>query len=434
MDEHEDIRPLEPTGKLPPQFWMRTPEVRAVMSALMSGGEEARFVGGCVRDSILKHPVKDIDIATPEPPERVIELLEAAGIRAIPTGIEHGTVTAVIGDAHYEITTLRQDVESHGRRATVAFSRDWTEDAARRDFTINALSCTLDGDIYDPFGGLDDLARRRIRFVGRAAERIDEDVLRLLRFFRFYAELGRPPPDPDALAACRSRAPKLPSLSGERVCGEILRLMVAPDPAGVITLMQSQRVLEHILPEARDVGRLRMVAWLDSAAIKFDSVTVDPLRRLAAVLDTDADGAAAVADRLRLSNDQRHRLTTMAVPPVRMSHALAGDELRRALYRYGAEDLRDMALLAWARELAVRAHLPRDETEDWMAIIAACEAWRPIEFPLKGRDAIALGAEPGPRMGELLKAVESWWLAGGLHADRDACLEQLKKRMQEGGT
>ncbi|MCW8952995.1 MAG: CCA tRNA nucleotidyltransferase [Rhodospirillales bacterium] len=423
---------LEPTGKLSPQAWMNTPEAKAVMAALMAGGEEARFVGGCVRDSILKRPVRDIDIATPEPPERVIALLDAAGIKAIPTGIAHGTVTAVIGEAHYEITTLRRDVETHGRHATVAFSRDWTEDAARRDFTINALSCNLDGDVYDPFGGLEDLGYGRIRFVGRAAERIDEDVLRLLRYFRFYAELGQPPADSDALAACRSRAHKLPTLSGERVRGELFRLLSAPDPAGMVTLMRSQHVIEHILPEAAtDVGRLRIMQWLDSNAIRFDSVVIDPLRRLAALLDTDADGAAVVADRLRLSNHQRHRLIVMASPPLSVTADLSGNALRAALFRHGPEDLRDMALLAWADKLAEQSRLPAAETEAWKALIAGIEGWDPVHFPLRGRDAESLGIEPGLRMGALLRAVEDWWVDGGCNADHTECLIELKARVGE---
>lgn len=195
----------EPVGKIPPQPWMDAPETREVLEALSAGGVKVRFIGGCVRD-LFKRPVRDIDIASPEPPEQIMAKLRNAGIKVIPTGIDHGTVTAVVDKASFEITTLRVDVETDGRRAKVAFTDDWVADAARRDFTFNALSCTPVGDVYDYFGGLEDLGRGCVRFVGRASERIAEDVLRLLRFFRFYAHYGRPPPDQEALAACRERA------------------------------------------------------------------------------------------------------------------------------------------------------------------------------------------------------------------------------------
>ncbi|MBF0249917.1 MAG: CCA tRNA nucleotidyltransferase, partial [Alphaproteobacteria bacterium] len=291
---------VEPTGQIALQPWMTAPETRAVMAAFHAAGAQARFIGGCVRDAVLKRPAQDIDIATPEPPERVMKILDAADIHVIPTGIQHGTVTAVVDHHHFEITTLRVDVENFGRHARVAFTDDWTQDAARRDFTINAMSCDEDGNVYDPYKGLDDLGAGRVRFVGRAEQRIDEDVLRLLRFFRFQAQYGRPPVDIDALAACRKLAPRLPELSGERVRGELFRILMAPNPADTVTLMRAERVLEHILPEAGDVGRLRFLAWLTERAVKFDAVGPDPVRRLAALLrpGLDADAVAGVAERL----------------------------------------------------------------------------------------------------------------------------------------
>src|SRR5215510_13136350 len=229
---------MQSSDRLDPQPWMIAAETVAVMAALSSAGGEARFVGGCVRDALLGRPVTDVDIATHEPPERVMNLLSRAGIKAVPTGIKHGTVTAVIGRKHFEITTLRRDVETYGRHARVEYTNDWAADAARRDFTMNALFCSLDGTIYDPFGGLADLREHRVRFVGDAEARIREDVLRLLRFFRFYAHYGAPPPDAAALAACRALAPLLPTLSGERVCGETLKLLLAPEPASVFATMR----------------------------------------------------------------------------------------------------------------------------------------------------------------------------------------------------
>lgn len=423
---YDKSKPIAPTGKLSPQAWMEAPETRAVIAALTAQGAEARFVGGCVRDAVAHRPVTDIDIATKEPPEKVIKLLEAAGIRAIPTGIEHGTVTAVIGDRHFEITTLRIDVATDGRRAKVAFTDDWVADAARRDFTINTLSCTPAGDIFDPFDGLPDLAHGRVRFVGNAAERIKEDGLRLLRFFRFYATYGRPPPDVNALAACRALAPMLDNLSGERVRDELLRILMAPDPAEVVNLMRGERVLERILPEADDSGRLRALAWLETKAVRIDAVAPEPIRRLAALVKTDRAGAEAVAQRLRLSNQESERLATLAAPPVAVTPDLDARARRRALHRLGADTVRDLALLAWASEVAIAPHGPKGRNGAWIELLDEADAWRPLTFPLKGRDALALGLAEGPRVGALLAEVEAWWEDGDFRAGREECLAKLK--------
>lgn len=418
--------PPEPIGKIALQPWMTAPETRAVVEALTVDGTEVRFVGGCVRDSVARRAVGDVDIATPHPPEAVMTVLGNAGILVVPTGIDHGTVTAVVGERRFEITSLRIDVETDGRRARVSFTDDWVADAARRDFTFNALSCTLDGDIYDPFGGLDDLAYGRVRFVGNARARIEEDVLRLLRYFRFYGHYGRPPPDPDALAACRALAHRLPELSGERVQGEIFRILSSPNPANVIVLMRGERVLENILPEAGDVGRLRLLNWLETRAIRMESVFTDPLRRLAGLLTTSADGARNVAQRLRLSRVQMERLVTIAGAEAAIAPGIGDTELRRALQRRGGGIVRDLALLNWAGELALEPHQPSKRNGAWQALLESAARWQPLEFPLKGRDVLALGVDPGKRVGHLLVAVEAWWEDGDYRADREACLARLK--------
>ncbi|MBF0394593.1 MAG: CCA tRNA nucleotidyltransferase, partial [Alphaproteobacteria bacterium] len=369
---------MDPVGQLSPQEWMDAPETRAVIAALRAEGAEVRFVGGCVRDAVLKRPIRDVDIATHDPPERVMLLLEQAGIRAVPTGIEHGTVTAVVGHAHFEVTTLREDVETFGRHARVEFTDDWAADAARRDFTINALFADPEGRIYDPFNGLQDLGAGRVRFVGDPTKRIEEDVLRLLRFFRFFAWYGRPPPDPYSLAACRHMAPLLPRLSGERVCGEILKLLLAPDPASVMVLMHGERVLPHVLPDAVDFGRLRVLCWLETRGLKRPEVAPDAIRRLAAVLRVDGPGALVVADRLRLSNHQTKRLARLCAPPLIPDPAMTPTEARRALRRLGAEDFRDLALLAWAGHKAVEALPAPAETAAWTALLDQAAAWVPV--------------------------------------------------------
>lgn len=424
---------MEPTGKISPQPWMTAPETGAVIRALTAGGGEVRFVGGCVRDSIAGRPVGDIDIATPEPPVRVMELLEAAGIKAIPTGIGHGTVTAIAESRKFEITTLRRDLDTDGRHARVDFIDDWVVDARRRDFTINTLSSTPDGDVYDPLGGLDDLGQGRVRFVGVPKERIEEDLLRLLRFFRFQAAYGRPPPDSEALAACRIMAPRLCELSGERVRDEMFRILLAPNPADSAVLMRGIGAFDAILPEAGDVGRLRMLTWLEGSALKMETVAPDALRRLAALLDPGCGGAGAeaVARRLRLSNREADRLATAAAP-VQVSPDGDAPGLRRTLRRLGAETVRDLSLLAWAGELAVTPRLPAARTGAWRHILETADAWRPLAFPLRGRDVTALGVAPGPAVGRLLAAVEAWWEEGDYGPGREACLEKLKSLIGDG--
>ena len=411
---------MQSTDRLDPQPWMIAAETVAVMAALSSAGGEARFVGGCVRDALLGRPVSDIDIATHEPPERVMNLLARGGIKAIPTGIKHGTVTAVVGTRHFEITTLRRDVETYGRHAKVEYTNDWQADAARRDFTINTLFCAADGTVYDPFGGLADLRARRVRFVGDAEARIREDVLRLLRFFRFYAYYGAAPPDPAALAACRALAPLLPTLSGERVCGETLKLLLAPDPAAVFETMRDNDVLRHFLPEAKRIDRLRALVGVERLAPPGFMIRADAIRRLAALLDGGEAAAADVAGRLRFSNSERERLGGLAAGPL-PSPAMDAAARHRLIYRLGPGRFRDRTLIAWAEAG------PHAAAEAWISLLRTGIEWAPPRFPLKGRDAVRLGVPPGPAVGRLMAALEDWWIAGDFKADRAACLEKLKE-------
>jgi poly(A) polymerase len=368
-----------------------------------------------VRDALLRRAVKDIDIATPDRPEEVIRLLERAGIKVVPTGIDHGTVTAVIGHDHFEVTSLRRDVETFGRHARVAFVDDWQADAARRDLTINAIFCAPDGVLFDPFGGRGDLAAGRIRFVGDAALRISEDYLRLLRFFRFFAHLGKPPPDAEALAACAQLAPNLRTLSGERLCGETLKLLAAPDPLPALALMIEHGVLPWLLPEARGLDRLQRLIALEDRRGERDSI-----RRLAALV---AEHPLVVAERLRLSNAQRGRLAALCEPPLVVDVALDPQARRRALHRYGRDLVRDLALLAWAAGEAP----PADAA--WRALLAEIDAWQDVAFPIAGRDVVALGVARGKAVGSLLAAVEAWWQDGDYSADRAACLRELERRV-----
>jgi poly(A) polymerase len=413
--------------RLDPQPWMTAPETAAVLRALATGGREARFVGGCVRDALLGRPIGDIDLATPDPPERVMELLAAADITVVPTGLKHGTITAVVDKRHVEITTLRRDVETYGRHAKVEYTDDWEADASRRDFTMNALFCAPDGALYDAFGGIEDLLARRVRFVGEPEARIREDVLRLLRYFRFYAHYGAPPPDADALAACRALAHLLPTLSGERVCQETLKLLRAPDPAAVFALMREQGILPHLLPEATRIDRLGALATVESAAPRDLAVRPDAVRRLGALLDDAAATASAVASRLRFSNADRDRLVAiMADGGEAIDLALDPAARRRAIYRLGTDAFIDRALVAWAGRRANDSSPPRPD-DPWFTLIRFARDWPVPKFPLQGRDALHAGVPPGPAVGDLMERLEAWWIAGDFTADRKACVKKLKE-------
>lgn len=415
---------MEAVRRIAPQSWMGEPETAAVVAALTTGGATVRFVGGCVRDSLLGRAVTELDeldIATPDPPEVVMALLEAGGVRAIPTGLEHGTVTALTGGRRFEITTLRRDVETFGRRARVAFTADWEGDAARRDFTMNALYLSPAGELFDPVGGLADLEAGRVRFVGAPAARIDEDLLRILRLFRFHAHYGRLPLERAALAACRARAGDLKVLSAERVRDELLRLLAAPAPGEALALMAATGVLGAVLPEARALDRLARLVALEAAG----EAEPEPERRLAAMLAVDRAGAEAVARRLKLSNAQTERLVLLAAPP--LAPPMDERAARRARYEIGPEPFRDLALLAWAGE--------GDGAEDerWRALLAAGAGWRRPEFPLRGADLLELGVAAGPEVGRLLGVLEAWWIEGDFTADRDQALARLRAAVAASG-
>ncbi len=395
--------------------WLGEPAVQRLLAALAAAGIEARFVGGCVRDALLgETETGDFDLATPARPEAVMAALGTAKVRALPTGIAHGTVTAVVTSPgpprSFEITTLRRDVETDGRHAVVAFGADWGEDAARRDFTINAIYLAPDGTIDDPVGGQADLAARRVRFVGDPATRIAEDVLRILRYYRFEARFGGGEGDAAARSACRAAAGKLPTLSAERVSRELLRLIGGPDPVRVLKMMQEDGVLAAILPEATRLDRLDALLPLAAAD--------DGILRLAALIEVDRSGANAVAERLRLPAAEKKRLAGLT-SPWPLDPAADAKAQRLALYRYGQERYGDLALL-----LAADCKLKPSALRK---LFDLAETWEIPIFPLGGDDVTALGIAPGPRVGGLLGAVRRWWEDGDFAADRAACLARLRE-------
>jgi poly(A) polymerase len=388
---------------------MEAAATRLVLRALEAGGQKARFVGGCVRDALLGRAIGDIDIATPEPPERVVALLRKRRIKVIPTGLAHGTVTAVARGRPFEITTLRRDVETFGRHARVAYDADWAEDAQRRDFTMNALFLDGEGAVFDAVGGLEDLRAGRVRFVGDAETRIREDVLRLLRFYRFHAHYGRVEADPAARAACRRLAALLLTLSAERLAAETIKLLKAPDPMPTLRLMAEDGVLAAALPEFTRLELLRRLVPIEAAP--------DPVRRLAALLPPDAAAAEAFAARLRLSNKIRDRLVALAAPAEAVDLDADMRARRRALYRVGPELYRDVALLA-----AAAAGRERPD-----ALLRLAEEWPVPVFPLRGQDLLAAGIPAGKEVGRLLDALRAWWEANDFAPDRAACLAQLAR-------
>ncbi len=430
---------MEALGQLSPQDWLQHSDTRTVMQALQARGATARFAGGCVRDAILGLPVHDVDIAIDCAPEETMALLQAAGIRAIPTGLAHGTVTAVLPDHTFEITTLRKDIETDGRHAVVDFTDDWDADAARRDLTINALYADLDGTVYDPCHGLADLGAGRVRFVGNAEHRIGEDVLRLLRFFRFYGRFGKPPANPDALSACRKLAHRIPELSGERIRSEMLRILAGHDPGEVLVLMRGEGVTPWLFSHDINPGRLRVLAWLESRGIVAENVHADPLRRLAALILQDSPEATAaaltdVSQRWRLSNSETERLKkALVLPPSVMPLSVTSTlpEARKALYCLGEQAYRDHVLLAWATyRYAYGAMGPKPGAQGtmcWDCLLRVPQTAPPPEFPLSGRDVVAMGLSPGPQVGTLLRQVETEWIADDFQKDRQHLLARLSE-------
>jgi len=382
---------------LPAAAWTQRADLAQLVATLGPGN--TRYVGGAVRDSWLGEPVKDVDIATPLEPVAVIERLDAAGIRSVPTGLKHGTVTAILPGGNVEITTLRRDVATDGRHAEVAFSRDWKEDAARRDFTINALYADPHSlEIFDWFGGLDDLRRRRVRFIGDARQRIHEDHLRILRYFRFQARFGSLPADTEAERACAELAPTLKGLSRERVGWELQNLLALPDPAPTVARMSELGVLKVILPEADPAALQALIA-----VEKVQDVAPDPIRRLAALLPADPTLAEHVAARLRLSVAQKKRLALAARRET--------DEARALAYRLGREEAIDALLLAGRP-------------------IAELDGWDTPTFPLKGGAIVARGVAAGPEVARILQAVEARWIAEGF-PDEDRVAELLDQQLVE---
>lgn len=397
--------------------WLSDAKTLAVLDAL---GPDSRFVGGAVRNALLGREVSDIDIATPLLPDVVAKRLTAAGLGAVPTGIEHGTITAIASGTPFEVTTLRRDVTTDGRRAVVAYTKDWKEDAARRDFTMNALYATADGEVIDLVGGVADLNAGRVRFVGDATTRIREDYLRILRLFRFHARYGKGEIDAEALRAAAAEKAGLAQLSGERVQKELLRLLEAENPAPVLRTMAAAGILSELLPGALSITRLERLAAIDAEAF----FTPDPLLRLAALLPNDVSVADAVAAKLKLSNAQALRLTDIAGAKEKIVSYLSVKEVRKLLYRIDIGPFKDRVFLTWAEDTKAT------NAVQWRMLLAVADAWERPRFPLSGREVMLAGVPEGPLVGKILAEVEDWWVDADFIEDEFSLAERLKAVVQ----
>jgi poly(A) polymerase len=388
--------------------WMTAPATVQVMAAL----GEARFVGGAVRNALLGVPVVDVDIAVPMPPDEALARLRSKNIKVVETGLDHGTVTAIAGTHAFEVTSLRRDVETDGRHAKVAFTDDWAEDAARRDFTINALYATASGEIFDYSTGVEDLIAGKVRFMGDARARIAEDYLRVLRLFRFHAWYGKGEIDAEGLRAAAEAKDRLKSLSAERIAKELLRLLEAANPIPVLRVMAATGILSLLLPGALQLSRLEKLVSLETEN------SGDAVLRLAALLPDDDGAAGAAAGALRVSNAIRDRLE-QALGGEKIGAQISAREARRWLYRIGAASFKDKVMLQMAGA-------PQSAPGAWRMLLRMADDWQRPRFALTGRDVMQAGIPQGPDVGRLLAQVEDWWVEGDFAASESALRDRLK--------
>ncbi|MBS0250647.1 MAG: CCA tRNA nucleotidyltransferase [Proteobacteria bacterium] len=404
--------------------WLHAPALAKVFAALSAGGADARVVGGAVRNAMIDRPVKDIDIATTALPADVMRLAADAGLGAYPTGIDHGTVTVVADKRSFEVTTLRRDVETDGRHAVVTFTTSWEEDAARRDFTINALYCSADGAVYDFASGLDDLRQRRVRFIGDAEARIREDYLRILRFFRFSAEYGKGQLDPTGLAAANALKEGMSLLSAERVRAELLKLLAAPNAVDVVNAMSKGGIIQRVVKTRLEPDRFARFVAIETVL----GEPPDALARLAALGVNNKQDAAFLSHELRLSNAEAERLASASAANPGINPATPEAVAQTALYKLGADTFARAVRLAWAQSGA-----PSTDPH-WRARALLTDRWKIPTMPFSGNDVLALGVKPGPKVGKILEAFERWWMSENFPDDAERQSKVLKELAREAVT
>ena len=406
--------------------WLKAKPLQALFKALNRDGGEARVVGGAVRNTLLGSKVSDVDLATTHLPQETVRLAKEAGFKPVPTGIEHGTITVVVQGHPFEVTTLRQDVETDGRHAKVAFGTDWKADAERRDFTINALYMTADGTIIDDVGGLADIESRTLRFIGDAEQSIREDYLRILRFFRFFAWYGSGRPEADGLRASARLKDGLAQLSAERVWAELKKLLSAPDPSRALLWMRQGGVLNLILPESEKWGIDAIHGLVRTEADL--GWQADPLLRLASIVPPDSVRMEEMGKRLKMSNAERARLEAWARADA-VKPELSEQALKKTIYRGSKQAVLDRIRLAYA---AARADAAGSDDAmiragGFARLLDAAERYDAPVFPVTGSDLLALGIEKGPGLGEVLRSLETFWIDSGFSLDRAALLDKLDR-------
>ncbi len=402
---------METSGKIAIPAWMVSLETLTLMDALLEKDLDAMFVGGCVRDSLINKKVYDIDIATILKPEEVMARLGSKNIKTIPTGLQHGTVTAVVDGTAFEITTLRKDSNQDGRHAEIEYTNSWQEDALRRDFTMNAIFCSMEGDLYDFFGGLEDLRLGKVKFVGNAEQRIEEDYLRILRYFRFYAHYGNGEMDLDALKYCIKHADKIQSLSIERIKQEIMKLLLATRAADIWQILVDEDIVQYIYPNAKDIASLKRLVKLES---KYDSQNFQ-LRKLA-VLMTDK-----TLPKFAFSNDEKQILQEMVDNFEIIDFKMTEQDIRRIIYQFNNDTVRNLLLLKAAKY---------GEDDNFESLYRYATSYRIEKFGLQGIDVLKHGIESGPKVGEALRYVENWWINQDFKPNRKSCLEKLAEFLE----
>lgn len=398
--------------------WLTNTKTRSVLDALETRGHDARVVGGAVRNALFGQPVNDVDIATTASPDEVLAAAQAANLKAVPTGFKHGTITLVADAAAFEVTTLRRDVETDGRHARVVFTDNWLEDAKRRDFTINAIYCDKSGILFDPVGGIEDINLQRVRFIGDADQRIAEDYLRILRFFRFTATYGNGMCDAAGLTSCRKLRAGLDSLTGERIWSELKKLLVAQHSGGVVQAMHDNGILARLFQPVCTVERLQRLIAIDRAM----NQTGHAIQRLAALAVHKLSDAVWLRDRLRLSSREFDRLALIATADDLPTPGHAIQSAYVHIYRNGADAFQDAILLAWAASDA-----PSDDAA-WHERFTLPHRWQAPDFLLSGADVLALGVDPGPKVGAILADVERWWISEGFPDDLAGLRQRLADR------
>ena len=385
-----------------------------VFDALNGSDGEARVVGGAVRNALLGEHVHEIDLATALDPQSVMRRAAAAGLASYPTGIDHGTVTVVADGESYEVTTLRRDVETDGRRAVVAFTSDWHEDAMRRDFTINALSANADGDVFDTVGGLADLAAGRVRFIGDAESRIREDYLRILRFFRFTSAYAKASPDAHGLQAATALKDGMRQLSGERIGSEMMKFIVTPRAGEIAAIMQQHGILQVLTAAVATPSDLQRLQLIEAAL----GEAPDAILRMAALMLSAPADVSTLASDFRLSNANAHALRAAAAVNAAHNVGASQQAAKVEIYRNGRDAFQRAQRIAWARSKA-------PATDDaWLERAGLAASWTAPALPITGADILALGVPAGPRVGDILRAFEAWWLDAGFPAD--AALHKAK--------